>query len=172
MAVCGPLVRHPRPAFAAAVDHGSQRSLTGRGDSRSCTFATAPSCLGSGHVLTRLAVASVTPKAPDRLPSTLRTVTMSRFLVFHAEWSHRRIRCSTCSVRRSATRSSGSDARPTRYRSTSTVCIGSDALREPGTGTNRAPVAQWIEHLTSDQRVGGSNPSGRATVLSRDIGDT
>ena len=28
---------------------------------------------------------------------------------------------------------------------------------------NRAPVAQWIEHLTSDQRVGGSNPSGRAT---------
>ena len=30
---------------------------------------------------------------------------------------------------------------------------------------NRAPVAQWIEHLTSDQRVGGSNPSGRATYL-------
>ena len=28
---------------------------------------------------------------------------------------------------------------------------------------NRAPVAQWIEHLTSDQMVGGSNPSGRAT---------
>ena len=27
---------------------------------------------------------------------------------------------------------------------------------------NRAPVAQWIEHLTSDQMVGGSNPSGRA----------
>ena len=35
-----------------------------------------------------------------------------------------------------------------------------------------APVAQWIEHLTSDQTVGGSNPSGRAIVLSRDIGDT
>jgi len=29
----------------------------------------------------------------------------------------------------------------------------------------RAPafVAQWIEHLTSDQRVGGSSPSERAT---------
>jgi hypothetical protein len=26
-----------------------------------------------------------------------------------------------------------------------------------------APVAQRIEHLTSDQRVGGSSPSGRAT---------
>ena len=26
-----------------------------------------------------------------------------------------------------------------------------------------APVAQWIEQLTSDQQVGGSNPSGRAT---------
>ena len=25
-----------------------------------------------------------------------------------------------------------------------------------------APVAQWIEQLTSDQQVGGSNPSGRA----------
>jgi hypothetical protein len=25
-----------------------------------------------------------------------------------------------------------------------------------------APVAQWIEHLTSDQKVGGSSPSGRA----------
>ena len=27
-----------------------------------------------------------------------------------------------------------------------------------------APVAQRIEHLTTDQKVGGSNPSGRATV--------
>ncbi len=32
---------------------------------------------------------------------------------------------------------------------------------------NRAPVAQWIEHLTSDQMVGGSNPSGRATFSRR-----
>jgi hypothetical protein len=29
--------------------------------------------------------------------------------------------------------------------------------------TNRAPVAQWIEHLTSDQKVECSNHSGRAT---------
>ena len=27
-----------------------------------------------------------------------------------------------------------------------------------------APVAQWIEHQTTDLRVGGSNPSGRATI--------
>src|SRR5690349_15722724 len=26
-----------------------------------------------------------------------------------------------------------------------------------------APVAQWIEHLTTDQKVGGSTPSRRAT---------
>jgi hypothetical protein len=32
-----------------------------------------------------------------------------------------------------------------------------------------APVAQWIEHLTTDQKVGGSSPSGRANVLSQDI---
>ncbi len=25
-----------------------------------------------------------------------------------------------------------------------------------------APIAQWIEHLTTDQKVGGSSPSGRA----------
>ena len=31
-------------------------------------------------------------------------------------------------------------------------------LRRP----RHAPVAQWIEHLTTDQKVGGSSPSGRA----------
>ena len=31
-----------------------------------------------------------------------------------------------------------------------------------GVSLCRAPVAQWTEHLTSDQMVGGSNPSGRA----------
>jgi hypothetical protein len=30
--------------------------------------------------------------------------------------------------------------------------------------TTLAPVAQRIEHLTTDQKVGGSNPSGRATM--------
>ncbi|MEY4039760.1 MAG: hypothetical protein RLZZ52_628, partial [Actinomycetota bacterium] len=29
---------------------------------------------------------------------------------------------------------------------------------------NTAPVAQRIEHLTTDQKVGGSNPSGRTTL--------
>ena len=33
-----------------------------------------------------------------------------------------------------------------------------------------APVAQRIEHLTTDQKVGGSNPSGRATVFAFDLG--
>ena len=28
-----------------------------------------------------------------------------------------------------------------------------------------APVAQRIEHLTTDQKVGGSNPSGRASFI-------
>ena len=28
--------------------------------------------------------------------------------------------------------------------------------------SQHAPVAQWIEHLASNQGVGGSNPSGRA----------
>ena len=27
----------------------------------------------------------------------------------------------------------------------------------------RAPVAQWIEHLTTDQKVRGSSPFGRTT---------
>ncbi len=31
--------------------------------------------------------------------------------------------------------------------------------------TEHAPVAQRIEHLTTDQKVGGSNPSGRAVWL-------
>jgi hypothetical protein len=30
-----------------------------------------------------------------------------------------------------------------------------------------APVAQWIEHLTTDQKVGGSSPSGRADFFGR-----
>ncbi len=30
--------------------------------------------------------------------------------------------------------------------------------------TQGAPVAQWIERLTSDQKVGGSTPSGRAML--------
>jgi hypothetical protein len=40
---------------------------------------------------------------------------------------------------------------------------GSDALSERGIAEHRAPVAQWIEHLTSDQKGEGSNPPGRAT---------
>ena len=31
--------------------------------------------------------------------------------------------------------------------------------------SNSAPVAQRIEHLTTDQKVGGSNPSGRASYF-------
>ena len=34
-----------------------------------------------------------------------------------------------------------------------------------------ALVAQRIEHLTTDQKVGGSNPSERANVMSRDTVD-
>ena len=34
-----------------------------------------------------------------------------------------------------------------------------------------AVVAQRIEHLTTDQKVGGSNPSDRASAMSRDIPD-
>jgi hypothetical protein len=35
-----------------------------------------------------------------------------------------------------------------------------------------ALVAQRIEHLTTDQKVGGSSPSERASVMSQDIGMT
>src|SRR5690349_20435797 len=34
--------------------------------------------------------------------------------------------------------------------------------RRAGWPWRRAPVAQRIEHLTTDQKVGGSSPSGRA----------
>jgi hypothetical protein len=44
-------------------------------------------------------------------------------------------------------------------RRSGTIVVG----RSPG--TRRAPVAQRIEHLTTDQKVGGSNPSGRALCL-------
>lgn len=36
----------------------------------------------------------------------------------------------------------------------------------------RAPVAQWIERRPPEPKVAGSNPVGRAIVMSRDIGDT
>ena len=29
---------------------------------------------------------------------------------------------------------------------------------------DHAPVAQWIEHRSSEPRVGGSNPFGRTTI--------
>ena len=32
-------------------------------------------------------------------------------------------------------------------------------------GSDIAPVAQWIEHLITDQKVVGSTPAGRTTVL-------
>ena len=35
-----------------------------------------------------------------------------------------------------------------------------------------APVAQRIEHLTTDQKVRGSNPFGRASFLARPMGPT
>src|ERR1700741_1751341 len=37
---------------------------------------------------------------------------------------------------------------------------------------NIAPVAQRIEHLTTDQKVGGSNPFGRARSASRAWADS
>jgi hypothetical protein len=39
-------------------------------------------------------------------------------------------------------------------------CLIADEAR----ATSHAPVAQRIEHLTTDQKVGGSNPSGRTLV--------
>src|SRR5688572_29753168 len=36
--------------------------------------------------------------------------------------------------------------------------------RADARATSHAPVAQRIEHLTTDQKVGGSNPSGRTLV--------
>ena len=50
---------------------------------------------------------------------------------------------------------------------------GSDLGRDPSgvvayTGALPALVAQWIEHLTTDQKVGGSNPSERAEIFVSD----
>ena len=41
--------------------------------------------------------------------------------------------------------------------------VGSNPIARPiGTPSNNAPVAQWIEHLASDQGVAGSSPARRA----------
>ena len=37
-------------------------------------------------------------------------------------------------------------------------------IRQPEQLNMKAPVAQRIEHLTTDQKVGGSNPFGRTQV--------
>ncbi len=34
---------------------------------------------------------------------------------------------------------------------------------------DHAPVAQRVEHLTTDQKAGGSNPSGRASLSDRSL---
>ena len=43
--------------------------------------------------------------------------------------------------------------------------------RRPPHQREHAPVAQWTEHLASNQAVGGSNPSGRAKRINRDMQD-
>ncbi len=40
------------------------------------------------------------------------------------------------------------------------VCVTHGRIKQQG-----APVAQWIEQWTSNPKVGGSNPSGRARFL-------
>ena len=39
--------------------------------------------------------------------------------------------------------------------------VFSSSASAPFRARGRAPVAQWIEHLTTDQKVGGSSPFGR-----------
>ena len=60
----------------------------------------------------------------------------------------------------------GSD--PTLVKMNPIACLTDMMVRrtaERGTMSSPgAPMAQWIEHLTSDQAVGGSNPSRRATL--------
>ena len=51
-------------------------------------------------------------------------------------------------------------------------CQPVESRRRVCTAARPAPVAQRREHLTTDQKVRGSNPFGRAHVMSRDIGDT
>ena len=59
---------------------------------------------------------------------------------------------------------------PTRSRRHS-VRVGT-ALYLRTTAPGFALVAQRIEHLTTDQKVGGSNPSGRATYFAEFAGVT
>ena len=44
------------------------------------------------------------------------------------------------------------------------------AVRPSGRPATQAPVAQRIEHLTTDQKVGGSNPSGCASITASQEG--
>src|ERR1035437_4990106 len=66
---------------------------------------------------------------------------------------------------------SGSGGSVGLFRRSTAICVDPLGLSGPNLlkccpepdRSRRAPVAQRIEHLTSDQVVGGSNPSGRAT---------
>ena len=57
-------------------------------------------------------------------------------------------------------------AAPERFRTPRSVRLSSSSPADgPRATRGQAPVAQRIEHLTTDQKVGGSNPSGRAEVF-------
>jgi hypothetical protein len=62
--------------------------------------------------------------------------------------------------------SSGAGRRIRRGEKRSAILVPSSSGLPPGGGT--APVAQRIEHLTTDQKVRGSNPFGRAKVRALD----
>ena len=52
------------------------------------------------------------------------------------------------------------------------MCLGGRRPVDCSPHNNRALVAQRIEHLTTDQKVGGSNPSERTFVISQEIGNS
>ena len=68
------------------------------------------------------------------------------------------VRCSISWTRRPVR---SAEAGAWRLRRLPYTCRG---VRSPGTTNTTALVAQRIEHLTTDQKVGGSSPSERATL--------
>jgi hypothetical protein len=114
------------------------------------TFATVPSCLATGRVLSgqranqlrRRGLSIGCQERPERLPCR------GSWLPRRMATSPNQMLCMLCAA--SPTRSVGSDSRPDCVCLPRRAASESDARTERGPSTNRARVAQWVEHMTSE----------------------